>query len=259
MDNARERVVRPAIYPGTFDPLTNGHVSLIRRGCQVFDSVIVAVAADTPKTPLFSLDERVRMAEEVFADHPAITVEPFTGLLVDYAERRGVNVILRGLRAVSDFEYEFQLALMNRKLKRHIQTMFLMTDYQWLYISSTIIKAAASLGGDIKGLVPENVYRRLREKYGYPYPLGDDIDLGVGGPCGEGGLAVGRIAGADSTFAAGLGNGGYLLGGQHVSGGVGRFGRGAEGAGAGEAPHDPTREGDEPGYGCGMPPKAPTF
>jgi pantetheine-phosphate adenylyltransferase len=111
------------------------------------------------------------MAQEALEGVGSITVEPFSGLLVDYAERRGAGVILRGLRAVSDFEYEFQLALMNRKMKRHIQTVFLMTDYKWLYISSTIIKAAASLGGDIKGLVPDNVYRRLREKYGYPYPL----------------------------------------------------------------------------------------
>lgn len=168
MDNRGERV---AVYPGTFDPMTMGHVSLIRRGCEIFDRVIVAVANDTPKSPLFSITERVAMAEEVFKDEPQVTVEPFSGLLVEYAERRGAHVILRGLRAVSDFEYEFQLALMNRKLKKHIQTVFLMTDYQWLYISSTIIKAAGKLGGDIKGLVPDNVYRNLREKYGYPYPL----------------------------------------------------------------------------------------
>ncbi len=168
MDNKGERV---AVYPGTFDPLTNGHVSLIKRGCQIFDKVVVAVANDTPKSPLFSITERVAMAEEVFANDDRIVVESFSGLLVDYVERRGAGVILRGLRAVSDFEYEFQLALMNRKLKRHIQTVFLMTDYQWLYISSTIVKAAAKLGGDIKGLVPDSVYRKLREKYGYPYPL----------------------------------------------------------------------------------------
>uniref|UniRef100_UPI0025BDC9DD pantetheine-phosphate adenylyltransferase n=1 Tax=Halodesulfovibrio sp. TaxID=1912772 RepID=UPI0025BDC9DD len=155
----------------TFDPMTMGHVSLIKRGCEIFDRVIVAVANDTPKSPLFSITERVAMAEEVFKDTPQVTVEPFSGLLVEYAERRGAHVVLRGLRAVSDFEYEFQLALMNRKLKKHIQTVFLMTDYQWLYISSTIIKAAGKLGGDIKGLVPDNVYRKLREKYGYPYPL----------------------------------------------------------------------------------------
>lgn len=168
MDNRGERV---AVYPGTFDPMTMGHVSLIKRGCEIFDRVIVAVANDTPKSPLFSITERVAMAEEVFQDTPQVTVEPFSGLLVEYAERRGAHVVLRGLRAVSDFEYEFQLALMNRKLKKHIQTVFLMTDYQWLYISSTIIKAAGKLGGDIKGLVPDNVYRKLREKYGYPYPL----------------------------------------------------------------------------------------
>jgi len=168
MDNRGERV---AVYPGTFDPMTMGHVSLIKRGCEIFDRVIVAVANDTPKSPLFSITERVAMAEEVFKDTPQVTVEPFSGLLVEYAERRGAHVVLRGLRAVSDFEYEFQLALMNRKLKKHIQTVFLMTDYQWLYISSTIIKAAGKLGGDIKGLVPDNVYRKLREKYGYPYPL----------------------------------------------------------------------------------------
>ncbi|KAF1076311.1 pantetheine-phosphate adenylyltransferase [Halodesulfovibrio sp. MK-HDV] len=168
MDNRGERV---AVYPGTFDPMTMGHVSLIKRGCEIFDRVIVAVANDTPKSPLFSITERVAMAEEVFKDTPEVTVEPFSGLLVEYAERRGAHVVLRGLRAVSDFEYEFQLALMNRKLKKHIQTVFLMTDYQWLYISSTIIKAAGKLGGDIKGLVPDNVYRKLREKYGYPYPL----------------------------------------------------------------------------------------
>ncbi|MFV0422832.1 pantetheine-phosphate adenylyltransferase [Oleidesulfovibrio sp.] len=162
-----------AIYPGTFDPLTNGHASLIQRGSQIFDHIVVAVANDTPKEPLFTIDERVQMAEAALKGTDNITVEPFSGLLVDYAERRGAGVILRGLRAVSDFEYEFQLALMNRKMKRHIQTVFLMTDYKWLYISSTIIKAAASLGGDIKGLVPDNVYRRLREKYGYPYPLNE--------------------------------------------------------------------------------------
>ncbi len=171
MDESKHKV---AVYPGTFDPLTNGHVSLIRRGCEVFEQLIVAVANDTPKTPLFTIEERVDMARKIFADQPQVLVEPFSGLLVDYVERRGCRVILRGLRAVSDFEYEFQMALMNRKMKRHIQTVFMMTDYQWLFISSTIVKAAAQLGGDIKGVVPEEVYRRLREKYGYPYPLNEN-------------------------------------------------------------------------------------
>lgn len=163
-----------AIYPGTFDPLTNGHVSLIRRGCEIFDSVVVAVANDTPKSPLFTIEERVAMAREVFARTPKVRVESFSGLTVDFADRIGARIILRGLRAVSDFEYEFQLTLLNRKMKRHIQTVFLMTDYQWLYISSTIVKGAAKLGGDIKGLVPDGVYLRLREKFGYPYPLADN-------------------------------------------------------------------------------------
>lgn len=165
---------RSAVYPGTFDPLTNGHVSLIRRGCEIFDKIIVAVANDTPKNPLFTIEERVSMAQEVFVGHPQVEVAQFSGLLVDYVERLDSRVILRGLRAVADFEYEFQLALMNRKLKRHVQTVFLMTDYQWLFTSSSIVKSAASLGGEIRGLVPDPVYRALRRKYGYPYPLNEE-------------------------------------------------------------------------------------
>ncbi len=162
MEGRKERI---AIYPGTFDPITNGHVSLIKRGCEIFDKVIVAVADNTPKFPLFTLEERVALAHEAVGHVPEVTVEPFSGLLVDYVARRGGHIILRGLRAVSDFEYEFQLALMNRKLQRHIQTVFLMTDYQWLYISSTIVKAAASHGGDVQDLVPDNVLHALRKKY----------------------------------------------------------------------------------------------
>ncbi len=156
--------MKTALYPGTFDPLTNGHVSLVRRGRGVFDRIIVAVAADTPKTPLFSIEERVALAEEVFKYDADILVRPFCGLTVEFARQLGVSAILRGLRAVSDFEYEFQLALMNRRLERHIQTVFLMTDYQWLYISSTMIKGAAAAGGDIRGLVPENVREALLAK-----------------------------------------------------------------------------------------------
>lgn len=128
----------------------------------------MGVAADTPKKPLFSLDERVAIARKVFAEEHRVTVEPFSGLLVDYVEEKNAKAILRGLRAVSDFEYEFQMALMNRKLKRDIQTVFLMTDYKWLFISSTIIKEAAKYGGDISGLVPEIVqeilYQRLQSQ-----------------------------------------------------------------------------------------------
>ncbi|GFH63118.1 MAG: pantetheine-phosphate adenylyltransferase [Candidatus Desulfovibrio kirbyi] len=157
--------MKTALYPGTFDPLTNGHISLIRRGCDVFNQIIVAVADATPKRPLFSHEERVAMAREALQGEDRVVVEPFTGLTVDYAVKRGACALLRGLRAVSDFEYEFQLALMNRRLQRKIQTIFMMTDYRWLFISSTIVKAAASQGGDVKGLVPENVRRCLMEKY----------------------------------------------------------------------------------------------
>lgn len=158
-----------AVYPGTFDPLTNGHVSLIDRALGIFGSVVVAVAHDTPKKPMFTLDERVDMARQALAGYgPAIIVEPFRGLLIDYVVKRQAKVILRGLRAVSDFEYEFQMALMNRRLDRKVQTMFMMTDYRWLYISSTIIKEVVRSGGDVRGLVPDNVLSRLNEVGGRP-------------------------------------------------------------------------------------------
>lgn len=162
-----EEQIKTALYPGTFDPITNGHVSLIRRGREVFGRIIVAVAESTPKSPLFSIEERVELAREVFKEDENILVEPFCGLTVEFARKKKVSAILRGLRAVSDFEYEFQLALMNRRLERRIQTVFLMTDYQWLYISSTMIKAAVSEGADIKGLVPENVREALIAKFGH--------------------------------------------------------------------------------------------
>ena len=155
-----------AVYPGTFDPLTNGHVSLVKRGLDIFRTIVVAVAADTPKAPLFSLEERLDMARHAFRDKPEVTVESFKGLLVDYAAGRGAKVVLRGMRAVSDFEYEFQLALMNKRLNRNVQTIFLMTDYKWLYISSTIIKEAVKAGGDVRGLVPDHVNELLLEKFG---------------------------------------------------------------------------------------------
>ncbi len=154
-----------AVYPGTFDPLTNGHISLVRRGLDVFDRVILAVAKDTNKTPLFSLQEREEMAREAFSDKPGVIVEAFSGLLVEYVERCGAKVILRGLRANSDFEYEFQMALMNRRLKRDIHTMFMMTDYKWLFTSSSIVKETASAGGDVQGLVPNKVWQRLKQRY----------------------------------------------------------------------------------------------
>jgi pantetheine-phosphate adenylyltransferase len=156
-----QKLERVAVYPGTFDPFTNGHLSLVRRGLEVFDKVIVAVARDSGKNPLFNLTERVEMIREVFRGQLRVEVEGFSGLLVDYVPGKGCNTILRGLRAVSDFEYEFQMALMNRKLKPSIHTVFMMTDYRWLYISSTIIKDVARLGGVIEGLVPESVLARM--------------------------------------------------------------------------------------------------
>ncbi len=153
-----------ALYPGTFDPITNGHLSLIRRALEVFDRLILGIASNEAKKPLFSEAERMELARGALHNEPRVEVECFAGLTVDYAEKRGVCAILRGLRAVSDFEYEFQLALMNRRLKPAIETVFLMTDYRWLYISSTIIKSAVSQGAAIKGLVPTNVQRALERK-----------------------------------------------------------------------------------------------
>ncbi len=163
-----------AVYPGTFDPLTNGHISLVRRAAKIFGTVIVAVAGDTHKTPLFSLEERVEIAEKVFAHDDRVMVEGFSGLLVNYVKSRGADVILRGMRAVSDFEFEFQMALMNRKLDRSIETVFIMTDYKWLYISSTIVKEVAKHGGDIRGMVPEVTRERMLRKYGFADAGGKD-------------------------------------------------------------------------------------
>ncbi|GAB1409041.1 pantetheine-phosphate adenylyltransferase [Desulfovibrionales bacterium] len=160
-----QKCERIAVYPGTFDPFTNGHLSIVRRGLEVFDRVIVAAARDSGKNPLFSLEERVEMIREVFRGQTRVTVEGFSGLLVEYVPTTGANTILRGLRAVSDFEYEFQMALMNRKLKPSLHTVFMMTDYRWLYISSTIIKDVARLGGSIEGLVPELIHARVARRY----------------------------------------------------------------------------------------------
>ncbi len=153
------------VYAGTFDPLTSGHTSIVRRALAMFDTIIVAVAKDTTKNPLFSLDERVELAKETFADNSKVIVEPFDGLLVNFAVKRNACALVRGLRAVSDFEYELQLALMNRKLCPQIETVFLMASFQWMYISSTIVKNAAVLGGNVYGLVPSPVLEALREKY----------------------------------------------------------------------------------------------
>jgi pantetheine-phosphate adenylyltransferase len=156
-----------AIYPGTFDPITNGHLSIVKRALKIFDKLVIAILINPNKVSLFSREERIEMIQEALEGQPNVEVESFDGMLVDYAVKKKAKVVLRGLRALSDFEYEFQMALMNRKLNRDVQSIFLMTDYKWFYISSTIIKEAASLGGDISGLVPHNVSRKLKEKYGH--------------------------------------------------------------------------------------------
>lgn len=157
--------IRLAIYPGTFDPLTNGHISIIHRAKHLFDKIIIAVAQDSGKKSLFSIEERVSMINTTFSSDHMVDVENFSGLLVDYVEKKNAKTILRGLRAVSDFEYEFQTSLMNRKLSPEIETIFLISDYKWLYISSTVVKTVASLGGDVTDFVPENVLLCLKTKY----------------------------------------------------------------------------------------------
>ena len=154
-----------AVYPGSFDPITNGHVDIIKRGLRMFDELIVLVAYNPNKKSLFSVEERIEMIEEVIRDCKNVRVDCFKGLLVEYVKGVGASVILRGLRALSDFEYEFQLALINRRLDRDVETVFLMTGYKWFYTSSTIINEAASLGGSVKGLVPEIVNQKMQEKY----------------------------------------------------------------------------------------------
>jgi pantetheine-phosphate adenylyltransferase len=154
-----------AVYPGSFDPVTNGHMDIIKRGLRMFDELIVLIAYNRNKKTLFTVNERQEMIREVIKDCNNVRVESFDGLLVDFVKSSGANVILRGLRALSDFEYEFQLALINRRLNREIETVFLMTGYKWFYTSSTIINEAASLGGSVKGLVPDIVNQKLLEKY----------------------------------------------------------------------------------------------
>jgi pantetheine-phosphate adenylyltransferase len=157
---------RIAIYPGSFDPVTNGHIDIARRGTSLFDEIVVAILHNSNKTALFSLEERMAMLQETMKDIEGVSFDTFGGLLVDYAHKRGAQAILRGMRAVSDFEYEFQLALMNRKLDRDIQTIFLMTGLRWIFTSSSIIKEAAQFGGDVADMVPPIVNQKLIEKFG---------------------------------------------------------------------------------------------
>lgn len=154
-----------AVYPGSFDPITNGHLDIIKRGLSLFDEIIVLIAYNSAKSSLFTVQERIEMIQEAVRDMKSVRVDSHDGLLVDYVHNAGANIILRGLRAMSEFEYEFQLALMNRRINRKIETVFLMTGYKWFYTSSTIIKEAARLGGSPKGFVPEVVYRKIQEKF----------------------------------------------------------------------------------------------
>ena len=154
-----------AIYPGSFDPITNGHINIIERSLLIFDKLIVAVAINASKNSLFTLDERVAMIKEATKNNPNVIIDSFQGLLADYVAEKEINVIVRGLRALSDFEYEFQMTFMNRKLNRHVETIFMMTGLRWFYVNSRIIKEVAVAGGSVKGLVPDVVCERLREKY----------------------------------------------------------------------------------------------
>jgi pantetheine-phosphate adenylyltransferase len=153
-----------AVYPGSFDPLTYGHIDIIQRGSRLFDRIVVAVLINLEKAPLFTVPERVQIAREVFRDRPNVEVDTFDGLLVEYARGKRASVIVRGLRAVSDFEYEMQMALMNRRLNPEVETVFMMPGAPYTYVSSKLVKEVVALGGSVSGLVPEIVERRLREK-----------------------------------------------------------------------------------------------
>ena len=153
-----------AVYPGSFDPITMGHVDIIQRGSRLFDRIVIAVLINADKSPLFTVGERVEIAREVFRDRANVEVDTFDGLLVDYARRRDAKVIVRGLRAVSDFEYEMQMALMNRRLSPDVETVFMMPAEPYTYVSSRLVKEVVALGGSVKGIVPDIVERRLREK-----------------------------------------------------------------------------------------------
>ena len=159
----RDKIVR-AIFPGSFDPITNGHLDVINRGMKLFDELIVAVGRSPLKDQLFSPEQRVEMIAELIKDLPGVSVEGFDGLTVEYARQKKANVILRGLRSLTDVNYEFELAMTNRSVTG-IETIFVMTTEQYGFISSTLVRQVASLGGDISNLVPENVYRRLRERF----------------------------------------------------------------------------------------------
>lgn len=157
-----------ALVPGSFDPVTNGHLDIIARAARMFETVLVSVAPNSSKTPLFTLAERVEMLQQACAPWPNVCVDAFQGLLVEYALKNDATVIVKGLRAVSDFEYELQMAMMNRRLNSAVETVFLMTEAEHSYLSSSIVKEIARLGGSVEGLVPSHVEERLRQKVGNP-------------------------------------------------------------------------------------------
>jgi len=154
-----------AIYPGSFDPLTNGHLDLIERGSKIFDELIVSILRNSEKDPLFTLEERRQMLEEMVKRYENVRVEAFEGLLVDYAMQKQAKAVLRGIRAISDYEYELQMALMNRKLQPQLETVFMMPAEAYSYLSSRLVKDIFRLGGSVRGLVPELVEQRLRDKF----------------------------------------------------------------------------------------------
>ena len=162
IEDGRTRI---AVYPGSFDPLTNGHVDIILRGAHIFDKIVLALLVNVDKNPLFSLEDRVEITRKVFQEYPNVEVDTFDGLLVDYAKRRDISVIVRGLRAISDFEYELQMALMNRRLSPETETVFMMPAEQYTYVSSRLVKEVFALGGSVSGLVPEVVEERLKQKH----------------------------------------------------------------------------------------------
>ena len=157
--------MRVGIYPGTFDPITNGHLDLVRRSSRVVDRLIVAVSNRSPKSPIFTVEERLEMIRRSLDGRAGVETEAFDGLLVDYAERRGAAVIIRGLRALTDFEYEFQMALMNKQLNPDIEVLFMVPDVSFTYLSSTLVREVVELGGDVSDLVPPFVSRKLKERF----------------------------------------------------------------------------------------------
>ena len=158
---------RVAIYPGSFDPVTNGHIDIVERGLRIFDKIVVAILHNPNKKALFTIEERLDMLQDCLKEFSNVEVDTFDGLLVDYACKRKAQAILRGLRALSDFDYEFQMALMNRRMNREIQTVFLMIGLRWIFTSSSIIREAARFGGNVNGMVPPLVCKKLKERFSH--------------------------------------------------------------------------------------------